>query len=136
VIKLNGKYLALVSVLLIVVGISGCTNMLPTKLENVNASQVNEENYKSLKITGTTDPNATVTINEENISVKSDGNFEKIVSLSNGNNQFKLVAQAPNSAYASTIITAYLKTENTGNGGYKWSLNWEIAPYNYTTNKP
>lgn len=86
------KYLSLISVILVVVGISGCTEMIPTKLD-LNASRVVAD-PKVLNVSGTTDPDAVVTINGEKIKVDA-GKFNKVVTLNEGKNEIKVTAKAP-----------------------------------------
>lgn len=59
-------------------------NITSPKEGSVTSSQV--------KVTGTTDPNATVYVNQEAVSVDNDGNFEKVINVFPGENTIVIKA--------------------------------------------
>lgn len=97
------------------------------------------ENVKNITVQGRTEPNATVTVNGENVTVKSDGNFTCNVPLKQGKNEITVEAKAPNKEAVTVSFAVTVKVQNikkTGNAtktysgqyfSFDYPANWKVT---------
>lgn len=103
--------IAIVAVLIVgsYLGVQAARNFLPPKLSVTSPSTDVATNDLQYTITGSTDPTATVTINDQNVQTASNGTFSVTIDLRVGVNTLDIAAKKKHSS--SRIITRHILVE-------------------------
>lgn len=94
----------------------------PTNIELNNGYNLFNQNVTEINQTGTTDPNAKLTINGEPVIVDKNGNFSEIIYLKDGQNIINITAKAPFESQTQTYaIVNRIVDKNGASGTWAWN---------------
>jgi len=114
---LVGGFISIFIIAFYFIGI-GSTNLVITS----NDSAMNKE-IDALNISGTTENYAAVTVNGENVPVDRNGNFYKVVKVTNGTTIYYVDAKAPFKWTKQINVTAKRNKHSDGSVSGVWFYN-------------
>ena len=95
-----------------------------TALNITSANSSMDSKFSTLEINGTTDPGATVAINNTQVTADSNGKFNyNLTNIANGTTNINITAKAANKQFSSLIMQLVRSVTNTG-GGTDYELRW------------